>query len=102
MDFDPVWMVHAKLAFASLCGGIVRLLFRPAENLGKTIWLLFGCVTCGFYATPIIVNWLGVTGPEWVGALGAVIGLIGLSFANGVLSSADRFDLSSWLGRKIP
>ena len=96
---DPAWIVHAKLAFASLCGGIVRLIFRPAANLLKTIWLLFGCVTCGFYGTPVLANWLSA-GIEYVGAIGALLGFIGLSFAEGALRAADRFDVAGWIARR--
>lgn len=100
MDIDPAALAHAKLAFASLCGGMVRLLFRPAESLIKTMWLLFGCVTCGFYGTPVMIKWWGVTDPEYVGAVGALIGMVGLSLAQRVLVAADKFDVAAWIGRK--
>jgi len=101
MDLDPSWLVHAKLAFASLCGGIVRLLFRPAESLWQTVWLLFGCVTCGFYGTPVIIKWFAVQDPAYIGGFGALIGLVGMSFARGVLVAADKFDVAAWIGRKV-
>ena len=101
MDLDPSWLVHAKLAFAAMCGGVVRLLFRPAASLVKTLWLLFGCITCGFYATPVVIKWFGVVDPEYVGAMGALIGFIGLSFAEGALRAADKFDVGAWFERKV-
>jgi len=100
MDIDPSALVHAKLAFASLCGGMVRLLFRPAASLVKTVWLLFGCVTCGFYGTPVMIKWWAIADPEYVGAIGALIGFVGLSFAEGALRAADKFDVAAWFGRK--
>lgn len=100
MDIDPSWLVHAKLAFASLCGGVVRLLFRPAESLLKTLWLLFGCVTCGYYGTPVVLKMWGVSDPAYVGAIGALIGMIGLSLAQSALKAADKFDVAAWFGRK--
>lgn len=101
MDIDPALLDHAKIAFASLCGGIVRLLFRPAESVWQTIWLLFACVTCGFYGTPVIIKWFDLQDPSYVGSVGALIGLVGVSFARGALMAADKFDLAAWIGRKV-
>ncbi len=93
---DPAWLVHAKLAFAAFCGGMTRLLFRPAASFLKTIWLLFGCVTCGYYATPVVMRWWGLD-EAYVGALGAAIGFIGLSLAEAALRAADKMDLKDFL-----
>lgn len=96
MDFDAAWVVHAKLAFAAFCGGMTRLLFRPAASFLKTLWLLFGCVTCGYYGTPVVLHWWGVD-TNYAGAVGASIGFIGLSLAEAALRAADRVDLREWL-----
>lgn len=93
---DPAWLVHAKLAFAAFCGGMTRLLFRPAASFLKTIWLLFGCVTCGYYATPVVMRWWGLD-DAYVGALGAAIVFIGLSLAEAALRAADKTDLKDFL-----
>lgn len=99
MDIDPGLVASIKIAVASLAGGIVRLLFKPAENLFKTVWLLVGCVTCGFYGTPAIMKWWGLD-PEYAGAIGAALGLVGLSFAQGALKAADKLDLIAWIKRR--
>lgn len=96
MDIDPNWAVHAKLAFAAFCGGMTRLLFRPAASFIKTAWLLFGCITCGFYGTPVVMRWWSLDA-DYVGAVGASIGFIGLSVAEAALRSADKLDLREWL-----
>lgn len=93
---DPSWLVHVKLAFAAFCGGMTRLLFRPAATFLKTIWLLFGCVTCGYYGTPVVMRWWELDG-AYAGALGAAIGFIGLSIAEGALGAADKLDLKDFL-----
>lgn len=98
MDLDPHLVANAKIAFASLCGGVTRLLFKPAENLLKTVWLLVGCVTCGFYGTPAIMHWWKMDA-EYAGAIGAALGLVGLSFAQGALLAADKFDVMAWFKR---
>lgn len=95
---DPWWLVHAKLAFAALCGGFVRLLFRPATSFLKTAWLLFGCVTCGYFGTPAAMHWWEIE-PDFSGAVGALIGFVGLSFAEGMLKMIDNFDVKEWLIR---
>lgn len=96
MDIDPNWAVHAKLAFAAFCGGMTRLLFRPAASFVKTIWLLFGCMTCGYYGTPVVMHWWALD-QSYVGAVGASVGFIGLSVAEAALRSADKLDLREWL-----
>lgn len=96
MHIDPEILENAKIAFAALCGGITRLLFKPAENIRKTIWLLFGCVTCGYYGTPALMRWWSID-VSYAGAIGATLGLVGLSLAQGAVLAADRFDLLAWL-----
>lgn len=98
-NIDPAWMVHIKIAVAAACGGVVRLLFKPATSFVKTVWLLFGCVTCGFYGTPALVKWWAID-VEYVGAVGALLGFIGLSFAEGALRAADELNVTDWLVRK--
>lgn len=100
-NVDPAWIIHAKVAFAALCGGIVRLLFKPASSFVKTVWLLFGCVTCGFYGTPVVIKWLDIQGVEYIGAVAAALGFLGLSFAEGALRAADKIDVGAWFSRKM-
>ncbi len=96
MDLDPGILAQAKIGFAALCGGVTRLLFRPAETFLKTAWLLFGCVTCGYYGTAPFIRWFDLA-PDDAGAVGALIGFIGLSLAQGALVAADKFDVTAWL-----
>jgi hypothetical protein len=98
MEIDPATAAHAKIAFGALCGGILRLLFRPADSFLKSIWLLFGCVTCGFYATPSVVAYFDLQA-DYAGAVGALLGFVGLSFAEGLLRFADGFDFAKLLER---
>jgi hypothetical protein len=97
-QLDPSWIDHAKIAFAALCGGILRLLFRPATSFLKSIWLLFGCVTCGFYGTPPMMRWWEFD-PSYAGAVGALLGFVGLSFAEGLLKAIDTVDFKAWVAR---
>lgn len=100
VHIDPSWLVHAKIAFASMCGGIVRLLFRPASSFLQTVWLLFGCITCGYYGTPPVEAWLDL-GDNYSGAVGALIGFIGLSLAESTLKAFDNFDIVAFLHKFI-
>jgi hypothetical protein len=95
MDIDPGLVVQAKIAFAALCGGVTRLLFKPAADLLKTFWLLFGCVTCGAYFTGPSLRFLSLQ-PDDAGAVGAALGFAGLSVAQGILAALDRFDFSGF------
>lgn len=92
MDISPEILANSKIAFAALCGGITRLLFKPASSVRKTLWLLFGCVTCGYYGTPVFCHWLSIT-PDYAGAVGALLGLVGLSFAQAAFSFAEEIDM---------
>lgn len=99
-QFDPEWMAHAKIAFAALCGGLVRLLFKPTTSLLKTAWLLFGCVTCGYYGTVPTLRWFEMD-LTYAGAVGALLGFIGLSLAEGLLKAVDGIDIKGWLLRLL-
>lgn len=96
MDIDPDWAVHAKLALASLGGGIVRLYVKPATSLLRTVGHLFSCMTCGYYGTPVVMYWWGID-QSLVGAVGAGMGFLGLSVAEAALRWADKLDLREWL-----
>lgn len=97
-QIDPQALAHAKLAIAALCGGIVRLFLRPATSFLRTGWALFACVTCGFYGTPAMMHYLQLTpDSDFIGAMGAALGFIGLSVAERILRAADGLDLKSWL-----
>ncbi len=100
-QFDPALVAQAKLAAASFCGGMVRLIFKPAASIIKTGWLLFGCVTCGFYGSTPFMHWWNIDHPDaaTVGAVGALLGFVGLSFAEGLLKAMDNLDLKAWLAR---
>lgn len=87
-------MAHVKLAVAALCGGIMRLFFRPAQSMLHTLWLLFGCVTCGYYGTPVTLDWWGID-QSYSGAVGALIGFVGLSIAEGILRGVDGFNIGN-------
>ena len=97
-QIDPWWLVHAKLAFAALCGGLLRLFYKPAASFFRTGWLLFGCVTCGYFGTPALMRWWEIDA-EFSGAVGALVGFIGLSFAEGLLKAVDSIDLKAWILR---
>lgn len=85
MDIDGTVLEQAKIALASFCGGTVRLFLRPAQTLPKSIFLVFCCVVCGYYFTPVAME-LGRFNPSWTGAVGAFIGLVGLSIAEAMLA----------------
>jgi len=99
MDFPEIMVgmvPHAKVAAAAFFGGVVRMFLRPAKNLMQTALLLVSCVTCGYFGQPVTSYLLGL--PErFDGAIGALIGLIGVSLAQGALKAADRFDFHAWL-----
>ena len=95
MFVDPEILANAKIAFAALCGGITRLLFKPASSVRKTMWLLFGCVTCGYYGTPVFCHWMAIDA-DYAGAVGALLGLVGLSFAQAAFTFAEKIDMVDW------
>lgn len=97
MDFDPNLVANGKIAAGALGGGVVRMFLRPARSLAQTALLLASCVTCGFYGTPPLVDYLHLPA-DYAGAVGALLGLVGLSVAEGVLKAVDRFDFARWLG----
>lgn len=105
MDITPEMVAHAKLAMASFAGGAVRVFLRPiagataTARLLKSVWCVFCCVTCGFYAAPVVVGWFELTGDGWREGMGALIGLIGLSLAERLLKAVEGIDLKAWILR---
>ena len=102
MEAPQVDPSQASVAIAALCGGVVRLLWRPVTTgslsvrLLNSVWLLGASAICGFYATPVAVRWLNLN-PDDSLFVAAVLGLIGLSLAGGLLRAADGFEVKSWL-----
>jgi hypothetical protein len=102
MDFTPLlagMAPHAKVAAAAFFGGVVRLFLRPASSILQTCLLLTSCVTCGYFGQPVMSHYLGLPS-NFDGAIGALLGLVGVSLANGALKAADKLDLAHWFGRK--
>lgn len=99
MDIDPAVAHNAKIAIGAAGGGLVRVFLRPARTLGQTILLLISCIACGFYgARPLIDLWhLPV---DYAGAVGALAGFIGLSFAEALLKLNFRDLVVRFVGRK--
>ena len=96
MTFDPEIVAHAKVAVAAALGGVVRMFLRPAKSLRQSALLILSCVTCGFYSTWPIMDWLNLP-VDYVGAVGALAGLAGLSVAEGLLRAVDGFDFKALL-----
>jgi len=97
MDFDPAFLAQAKLALASFLGGLVRLYLRPAATLAQSLGLVLSCVICGYYFTPPVM-WYFELDVNWTGAVGALIGLLGLSIAEALLKINYREVIQSRLG----
>lgn len=91
---------HLKLLFAAFWGGVLRLFLRPVRGESffhaatKAMWMLFGCITCGYYFTPVLMDWWGVDG-AYTGAVGALLGFVGLSVAEGVLSGVENLNIGN-------
>ena len=79
MDFPPI-SPEAKIIIAAFGGGMIRLFLKPAQSLMRSVWLVACCVVCGYYFTPIAIM-AGGLDESWTGAMGALIGLVGLSVA---------------------
>jgi hypothetical protein len=96
MDLDPQTTASIKIALSAGAGGMVRMFLRPARSLAQTVLLLVSCITCGFFGTqPVIALWgLPVS---YAGAVGALLGFIGLSIAEGALKALDAFDFRALL-----
>jgi len=96
MDLDPSLLAQAKLALASFFGGMVRLFLRPAASLLQSVGLVLSCVVCGYYFTPPVMMYFELQA-DWSGAVGALIGLAGLSIAEAVIGLNYREMLhSAW------
>lgn len=99
MDIDPQVVAQGKIALASFFGGTVRLFFRPAATLGKSVFLVFCCMICGYYSTPVIMD-IGNFNESWSGAVGAFMGLVGLSIAEAAIHVKWADILKMWIPHK--
>lgn len=97
MDIDPAVAANFKIAVAAGAGGLVRMFLRPARSIVQTGMLLASCITCGFYGTHPVLNWFALPA-DYAGAVGALLGFLGLSLAEGVLRAIDGFDFRALLG----
>lgn len=84
MDLPPL-SPEAKIVIASFAGGMIRLFLKPARSLLKSVWAIACCVICGYYFTPPTVMYFGLE-DQWAGAVGALIGLVGLSIADALVN----------------
>jgi CHASE2 domain-containing sensor protein len=89
---------HAKIALAALAGGVVRLFLRPARSIGQTVLLLSSCVTCGYFGQPAL-SYAWAIPDRFDGAVGALLGLFGVSIATGLLRAVDRFNFKALIVR---
>jgi len=97
---DPGITDEIKIALAAAAGGLVRLLFRPGKTVAQTAWVLLACMTCGFYATPPLMAIFHLP-PEFVGAVGAACGFVGLSVAEAALQLVDSVDIRALAERVL-
>lgn len=100
MDIDPTLAANAKIALGAGAGGIVRMALRPARSLSQTALLLFSCITCGFYGARPFIGWAALP-VDYAGAVGALFGFIGLSFAEAALKFDFAALLVRWLGGRV-
>lgn len=96
VELDPGMIANGKIAAGAAAGGLVRMFLRPARSLGQMVALLTSCITCGFYGTAPVADWLNLT-RDYDGALGALLGFVGLSLAERLLRTADEVDLIALL-----
>ena len=101
MELDPHIAAQAKVAIASFFGGMVRLFLRPAASIGQSLALVACCVLLGFYFTPLVMDYFELP-EEWSGGIGALIGLIGLSVAEGAVHFKYGRIADYWLNRNAP
>ncbi len=96
MDLDPQTTASIKVALSAGAGGLVRIFLRPTRSLAQTALLLMSCVTCGFFGTQPVIDLWGLP-VSYAGAVGALLGFIGLSIAEGALRAIDAFDFRALL-----
>lgn len=101
MDLDPNLAAQAKIVTASGAGAFIRLYFKPSDGVWRTAWACFCSILCGIYATPVVVEFWGLSADSYRDGLAAALGLLGLSIADMILRGCDRFDLAAFVKRKF-
>lgn len=89
-------LAHAKIALAGFAGGMVRMFLRPAKSWRQAAMLILACTSCGYFGQPVASHLMGLPA-QFDGAIGALLGLVGVSLCEKALKWADAADLSRWL-----
>ena len=105
-DFDRIVTVAKTPEAASLAGALIALKWVPGNDMKERVANLAGGLSCAWFVTPIIVEFLLRNASANARAgLSFVIGLFGLSIASAVVQAIREVKLSeiidSWL-RKTP
>ena len=77
--------------FAGAAGALVRVYIQGKRFTWEVAGGAFGGAVCSVYLSPLIAQWLSITDAAANGGLGFVIGMIGLSLAEGVVRLAQRW-----------
>lgn len=94
LDFDNEAVAQVRLAMSALAGGVIYHAIRPAATWAKVATRTVACVLAGFIFTEPAMLFFDIP-DAYTGAVGAGIGLGGLSIASGVLRAIERFDFAA-------
>ena len=92
-------MASAKIAIAGLCGGYIRLIFRPARTWRQYVMLLVACALLSIFFAHPTIEYFELSDNKLF-PVAAGIGLLGLSIVQAILKALDNLDLSGWLPKK--
>ena len=93
-DFDPETAAQVRVGIASFTGGLIYHAVRPAASVAKVVTRTIASVLAGFVFTAPVMHHFSIS-DEYTGAVGALIGLLGLTLASNALKAVEKLDLGA-------
>lgn len=95
-DFDPRLAAEVRVGLAAFTGGLIYHAIRPASSALKAATRILASVLAGLIFTEPTMLYFSIP-QAYAGAVGAGIGLLGLTIASNALRAVEKIDLLAFL-----
>jgi len=93
-DIDPQTAAEVRVGLAAFTGGLIYHAIRPASSIFKGVTQIVASVLAGLIFTEPCLLYFSIP-QAYAGAVGAGIGLLGLSIAAQALRAVEKLDLAA-------
>lgn len=104
MELDPERMARSPFVVGAIGALITAIRFTPGVSWLERIFNTVAGAAAAGYISPALVEWLGMTSPNYLSGAAFLIGMVGMSLAAAVLTGIKDTPfgtiLTGWLSRK--